>query len=136
MLEMRKLYKLSLFLGYSDHSSNKGCVGEFSSKCHKPRKEIFGDVENKYSIRACAQLSLRESGTPLPSATTLGCTQFSVRSVLAMSFPCSSTVTRDSTCSYHGRPLSFSLPMKKKYKGANIGTLVNHIELWDGEHGM
>lgn len=27
MLEMRKLYKLSLFLGYSDHSSNKGVLG-------------------------------------------------------------------------------------------------------------
>lgn len=81
MLEMRKLYKLSLFLGYTDHSSNKGCVGEFSSKCHKPRNEIFGDVENKNSVKACAQLSLRESGTPLTPATTLDCTQFLVRFV-------------------------------------------------------
>lgn len=24
----------------------------------------------------------------------------------------------------------------EKYKGANIGTIVNHIELWDGAYGM
>lgn len=24
----------------------------------------------------------------------------------------------------------------EKYKGANIGTIVNHIEIWDGVYGM
>lgn len=60
---MRKIYKLLAFLAYLDHSGNRGNTGESSSKCHTRKKEVFGHVDNKNSIKACAQLSLRESGT-------------------------------------------------------------------------
>lgn len=63
---MRKLYKLLVFLSYLDHSANKGNTGESSSKCHTRKKEVFGHDDNKNSIKACAQLSLRESRTATP----------------------------------------------------------------------
>lgn len=139
MLEMRKLYNWSVFLGYSDHSSSKWCWG-IQIKFYKHRKENFVHIDNK-TLSNSFHNSVSENQEHPTLTTTLSFTQFSASFLFS---PWEDLSMWDlSVPQWHVTLLAtimedhyLSLVYMQNSRGANLGTIVDHSGLWNAKHGM